>query len=478
MVHRVRGKGPWLCGPGFHARRIERPRPSPARTCAAARGRSSTILTHHHTQRSFEMNYSAILDRQDQVLDQARALQEKDTFTDGDQTRFDALMAEAKKLGQLASNYRALNGLSDPAEALTVAAQAADIKIVNQPPVYKNLGEQLIDVMAMTTDSPAAPRARERQLQVANAASGGSTGIGSDGGYLVETDKAADIMTTAIETGVLASRCTRQPIGANSDSFSYLAADDRNRSDGKVNGISVYRKGEADTMQDGGKAKLKERELRVEDMYALVYVTNRMLRDARAMTEYIKRNVRSQLAFKLDREIWEGTGAGECLGITRSALPVSVAKESAQVSGTINANNVTKMLARFKGDLTKAAWFINQDCLSQLPLLAIGDRPVYAADFKQNPFGGLLGLPVAPIEFCKTLGQKWDILLGDFSQYLLIQKGGVEEAESIHVKFLTDEMAFRFIVRNNGQPLHDTPITPLNGSNTLSPFVTLDERVG
>jgi HK97 family phage major capsid protein len=428
------------------------------------------------------MNYGEILKRQDQILDQARAIQSKDDFTDSDQRRFDGLMAEANKLAKQAANYRALNGLSDPADALSVANSAnvrdfyGDVSVVSQPSVYKNLGEQLADVVAMTTDSPGAAKARERHQQVANAASGASTGVGSDGGYLVETDKAQGILTSAIETGVLASRCTRQPISANADSYSYLAADDRDRSDGKINGVQVYRKGEADEMTAGGKAKLKERELRVEDMYGLIYVTNRMLRDARAMSEYVKRNLREQLAFKLDYEIWQGSGAGECLGITNSDLPVSVAKETSQAAGTILAENIVKMLGRFRGDLTKACWFLNQDALPQLPLLKVADQPVYAIDFKKFPLGGLFGMPVVPVEFCQTVGQKWDILLGDFSQYLLVEKNGIEEAESMHVKFITDEMAFRFIVRNNGQPLHDAPIVPLNGSNTLSPFVCLDAR--
>ncbi|NCD26982.1 MAG: phage major capsid protein, partial [Deltaproteobacteria bacterium] len=320
--------------------------------------------------------------------------------------------------------------------------------------------------------------AAERHLKVVNAASGGTTGIDSEGGYLVETDKAADIMTTAIETGVLASRCTQQPIGANADSFSYLAGDDRDRSTGKRNGIQVYRKGEADTMVSSGKAQLKERELRVEDMYGLIYVTNRMLADAVAMAEYSKRCLREQLAFKLDLEIFQGNGAGQCLGIINSGLPVSVAKESAQANDTIIAENVVKMLARFKGNIGGAAWFVNQDCLPQFPLMKIGDTPIFVpgGSFANAPFGVLLGRPIVPIEFCKTVGDKWDIILGDFSEYLLIRKGGVEEAESMHVKFLTDEMAFRFKARNNGQPMHDSPITPLNGSNTLSPFVTLDAR--
>lgn len=412
--------------------------------------------------------------------EEARKLQAKAEFTAEDQKAFEALVAEVKTIESRIQTAMELDGLCDPKDALTVAAQAADIQIVNQPKVYKNIGEQMLDVMVMTTGSDlrAKSAAAERFQKVVNAASGGSVGIDAEGGYLVETDKASSILTTAIETGVLASRCTQQPIGAMADSFSYLAADDRDRSTGKINGIQVYRKGEADTMTAGGKAKLKEREIRVEDMYGLVYVTNRMLRDALAMAEYTKRVLREQLAFKLDYEIFQGNGAGQCLGIMNSGLIVTVSKESSQTADTINATNAIKMLARFKGDISKACWFVNQDCLPQFPLMTVGNQPVFipGGSFANAPFGMLLGLPIVPIELCKTVGDLGDIVLGDFSQYLMVRKGGVEEAESMHVKFTTDEMAFRFITRNNGQPMHDSPITPLNGSNTLSPFVTLEAR--
>ena len=408
--------------------------------------------------------------------EEARKLQAKDEFTAEDQATFENLVSEVKGIESRIQAAMELDGLTDPKDALTVAAQAADIHIVNQPTVYRNLGEQLMDVMEMTVDGRGAPKARERYVKVVNAASGASTGIDADGGYLVETDKAAGILSTAIETGVLASRCAQQPISANADSFSYLAAKDRNRT--TRSGLIVYRKGETDLMASSGKVTLAELELRLEDMYGLIYVTNRMMRDAVAMSEYIKRELRKELAFKLDFEIFNGNGAGQCLGIKNSGLPVQVSKENAQTADTIVAENVVKMLGRFKGDMSRAAWFVNQDCLPQFPLMKVGDTPVFipGGSFANAPFGTLLGLPIVPLEFCATIGDKWDILLGDFSEYLLIRKGGVEEAESMHVRFLYDEMAFRFITRNNGQPMHDSPITPLNGSATLSPFVTLEAR--
>ena len=417
----------------------------------------------------------------DQIADKAeaaRALGSKDSLTAEESKQFDALLKEIAQLKLDLDNKMKLEGLDSPHDAAAVAAQASTITITNQPPVYKNLGEQMLDVQAMTLDSREAPKARDRYTQVVNAASGASLATGADGGYLVETDKATGIMTTAIETGVFSSRCTQQGISANADSFSYMAADDRDRSTGKRNGMQVYRKGEVDTMVSSGKAALKEREIRVEDMYGLVYVTNRMLRDAPAMASYTQRCLREQFAFKLDYEIWQGNGAGQCLGIMNSGLPVTVAKESSQAADTVVAENVVKMLSRFGGNIASSAWFINQDVLPTLPFMKIGDTPVFVpgGSFANAPFGVLLGRPIIPVEFCKTLGDKGDILLADRSEYLLVTKGGMEEAQSIHVKFVTDEMAFRFITRNNGQPMHDAPITPLNGSNTLSPFVMLAER--
>ena len=417
----------------------------------------------------------------DQIADKAeaaRALGSKDSLTAEESKQFDALLKEISQLKLDLDNKMKLEGLDSPHDAAAVAAQSSTITITNQPPVYRNIGEQMLDVQAMTLDSREAPKARDRYTQVVNAASGASLATGADGGYLVETDKATGIMTTAIETGVFSSRCTQQGISANADSFSYMTADDRDRSTGKRNGMQVYRKGEVDTMVSSGKAALKEREIRVEDMYGLVYVTNRMLRDAPAMASYTQRCLREQFAFKLDYEIWQGNGAGQCLGIMNSGLPVTVAKESGQAADTVVAENVVKMLSRFGGNIASSAWFINQDVLPTLPFMKIGDTPIFVpgGSFANAPFGVLLGRPIIPVEFCKTLGDKGDILLADWSEYLLVTKGGMEEAQSIHVKFVTDEMAFRFITRNNGQPMHDAPITPLNGSNTLSPFVMLAER--
>jgi HK97 family phage major capsid protein len=87
-----------------------------------------------------------------------------------------------------------------------------------------------------------------------------------------------------------------------------------------------------------------------------------------------------------------------------------------------------------------------------------------------------MGRPVIPVEYCSTLGTVGDIVLADLSQYIVIDKGGVQTAESIHVRFAYDERTFRATYRIDGQPWHRSAITPANGSNTQSPFVALATR--
>jgi HK97 family phage major capsid protein len=104
--------------------------------------------------------------------------------------------------------------------------------------------------------------------------------------------------------------------------------------------------------------------------------------------------------------------------------------------------------------------------------------PVYIGPggLSGSPYATLYGRPVIPVEYCQTLGTKGDIVLVDLSQYMVIDKGGLQSAQSMHVRFLNDEQTFRWTIRNDGQPIWNAPLTPFKGSNTLSPFICVETR--
>jgi hypothetical protein len=89
-----------------------------------------------------------------------------------------------------------------------------------------------------------------------------------------------------------------------------------------------------------------------------------------------------------------------------------------------------------------------------------------------------MGVPIRPIEQASAIGDVGDILLANFSEYVYIEKDGegLQFDESMHVRFIYDEMAFRWIYRINGQPIGQAPVTPYKGANTTSAFVTLAAR--
>jgi hypothetical protein len=87
-----------------------------------------------------------------------------------------------------------------------------------------------------------------------------------------------------------------------------------------------------------------------------------------------------------------------------------------------------------------------------------------------------LGVTELTIALHRTFDSPHDIILWDPTQYVEIEKGGMQSDQSIHVRFTTNENTFRFITRVDGQPLWNSALTPFAGSNTQSPQTVLATR--
>ena len=219
-------------------------------------------------------------------------------------------------------------------------------------------------------------------------------------------------------------------------------------------------------------------ELTLKKLTGLCYATDELLQDAAALESVIRQAFAEEFGFKIDDSILFGTGEGEPLGILNSGAAVTVAKDKDQTD-IITVNNLITMWNRlWSRSRGNAVWYINQELEPYLYTLTVGDKPVYipAGGLSQKPYGTLFGRPVVPLEQCSAAGEVGDIILADVGQYLLIDKGGMKAASSIHVRFLYDENVFRFIYRVDGKPIWNKPLTPYKGSASVSPFVTLAKR--
>lgn len=344
---------------------------------------------------------------------------------------------------------------------------------------FKNFGEQLQTVRRAASEPH---RVDSRLLEMnKRAAEGLNTQVGADGGFLLQMDYSAELLTSAIETGLLAPKCRRFPVSPGSTGIEFPVVDETSRVDGsRFGGIQVYWAAEAEAAQKS-KPKFRIDRLTFQKLLGMAVVTDEMLKDAPFLGSFISQAFSEEFAYKIDDGIVRGTGVGQMLGILNSDCLITVAKESAQAADTIVGANVTKMRARLLARARAGSmWLTNQDCEPQIQTLTItkdkSDIPLYVpADGLNRPLDKVYGHNVVPIEQASTLGDLGDLILGDLSYYALITQD-VEQASSIHVYFDTEQTAFRFSLRMNGQPILKQAITPARGANTLSAFVTLAER--
>lgn len=338
---------------------------------------------------------------------------------------------------------------------------------------FRSLGEQLMAVY-----NAAVPGGKIDERLSTRAASGLNETNPSDGGFLVQKDFVSELLKKTFETGILAPKVRKIPISTNSNGLKINAVEDDNRTNGnRFGGVQTYWTDEAEKFAES-KPKFRQIDLSLKKLTGLCYATDELLQDAAALEAVIRQAFQEEFAFKIDDAILHGNGAGQPLGILKSNAVVKQELEIGQTA-KITAENIVKMWARLWSRSKGAAeWYINQELEPHLYTLKIGDTPVYVppGGMSASPYGKLLGRPVVPLEQCPAAGDVGDITLADFSQYLLIDKGGINAASSIHVRFLYDEAVFRFVYRVDGQPIWNKPITPYKGSNTLSPFVTLAAR--
>lgn len=338
---------------------------------------------------------------------------------------------------------------------------------------FASFGEQL-----MAAYRAAMPGGKVDERLTTRAASGLNETTPSDGGFLVQQDFVTELLKRTYETGILASKVKKIPISTNANGMKINAIDEDSRANGsRWGGVQTYWEGEADELT-ASKPKFRQMELSLKKLTGLCYATDELLQDAAALEAVIRQAFAEEFGFKIDDAILSGSGEGEPLGILSSGAIVTVAKEASQTD-IITVENLIKMWNRlWSRSRANAVWYINQELEPYLYTLKIGDKPVYipAGGLSEKPYGTLFGRPVVPIEQCSAAGEVGDIILADIGQYLLIDKGGVKSASSIHVRFLYDENVFRFIYRVDGKPIWTKPLTPYKGSATVSPFVTLAKR--
>lgn len=409
-------------------------------------------------------------------------------FTDSEK---EAISAKETELTELDSEISILSKATewersdakvvDEAEDYTQTAVSVDSERPKK--LFNSLGDQLTAVIAAGAQSGNI----DPRLHMLGAASGANERIPSEGGFLVEHETAEGLLSSTYSQGMISSRVRRLPIGANKNGVRFNVVKESSRQNGsRHGGIQVYWANEAELYTDS-KAKLRRVDLELNKLIGLTYLTDELMEDSVALEAYVRETFPKEFQFKIEDAILNGTGTGQMLGALKGGAAIQVPIESGQTIANSSehlAKNTAKMLSRLpEGSLTSAVWLINSDLLPYLLTMTMGTggstQPIYlppSGNIADAPLGYLWGRPVIPVEQSAALGTPGDIMLVNLSDYVTIDKGGIKQQSSIHVRFLYGETALRWEYRVDGQPLTHAPVTPFNGGNSKSPYILLAAR--
>lgn len=296
------------------------------------------------------------------------------------------------------------------------------------------------------------------------------------GGFAVPGSRAPGLLQVGFEGDPTAGMTQDVPMGT--PSIEIMARTDKDHSTSVSGGFTVARRAET-TAASASRTALEMVTLKASSLFGLAYATEELLADSpQSFAALIDSGFRSQMGAHILNEKIRGIGGAEYIGVLNSGCAISISAETNQVADTIVFANINKMAARSWG-YGNAVWLANHDCRPQLSQISLpigtGGVAMYQPSAQVGFSDMLWGKPVIYSEYMPTVGDKGDITLVNWSQYLEGTYQPIQNAESIHVRFVNHERTFKLWTRNAGAPWWRSAMTPNKGS-TLSPIVTLDAR--
>lgn len=297
------------------------------------------------------------------------------------------------------------------------------------------------------------------------------------GGFLAPNQVMPGMLSLAFEGDPTAGLTQGVPMGAPSVTFN--ARTDKDHTTSVSGGFTVTRRPETVTATSS-RMETEQITLKATSLFGLAFATEEILTDSPiSFAAIIDSGFRDQFPAAILNEKIRGNGGAEFLGVLNSPAKISVAKETGQAADTIVYLNVIKMASRCWG-LGQSIWTANHDTRPQLSVLQIpvgvGGQLIYQPSPSAGMPDMLLGRPIYYTEYAGTIGDEGDLMLVNWSQYLEGTYQPLQSAESVHVRFVNHERAFKLWVRNCGAPWWRSALTPAKSTTTMSPIVTLAAR--
>lgn len=298
-----------------------------------------------------------------------------------------------------------------------------------------------------------------------------SMGVGGEGGFAVPTQFKPDMLMIQPEASIVRERATVIPAGDPPDGTITMPAF-KQGADGVFGGVEVYWIGEGATKPETD-GKLEEVSLTPKEVAAHTVVTDKLLRNWAAANTFISTILQSARISAEDFAFLRGNGVAKPMGVLNSQGGIVVARAAA---GQVQYIDTVNMLAGLLPESqSRAVYIANQSILPQLATMQdpAGHYIYNAGDASRGIPATLNGIPIRFTGKTPTLGNRGDLMLIDFTYYLIKDGSGPFIAASEHVLFRQNKTIIKIFWNVDGQGWVKEPLTLEDGLTQVSPYVVL-----
>ena len=300
---------------------------------------------------------------------------------------------------------------------------------------------------------------------------------GAAGGYLIPIEQMNKLMAAMAESAIIRSRATVIPMRRRQ--LDIPALDQTQELSAGVprwfGGLQFYWIGEGEEKPQSD-PKFRDISLVAKKLAAYTRSSDELLDDSAISLEAFLQGplgFAGGVAWIEDYAFLHGTGVAQPLGILNSPALLTVRRD---VSGKVRYDDLVRMLAVAMPS-ARLTWVISQSVLVDLLNMKDDDGRLIWATATEGGAQRLLGLPYIVSEKMPIKGTTGDVLLADFSMYLIGDRQSTTVETTKFDRWRFDQTSWRVVHRVDGQPWLNAPLTYQDGTTQVSPFVALSSDV-
>ncbi len=294
----------------------------------------------------------------------------------------------------------------------------------------------------------------------------------TSGGFMVPTQVRSTILSVRPQDALVRPRATVIPAGSPPDAaITMPALDQSGTNPGNMFGGMTFGWVEEGGAKPETNAALKGITLTPHEIAGYVKVTDKLLRNWQASAAFLEGMMREGVNGAEDYAFLRGTGVTQPLGVINAGATKWVNRA---VSNQISYVDLVKMVAVLLMRGGTPVWSMSQSCLVQIAQMVDPEgHYIWQPNARDGFAGNLLGYPVRWNNRAPALGTKGDVIVADWTYYLIKDGSGPFVAASEHVECLNNKTVIKIFWNVDGAPWMHAPIKEENGYE-VSPFVGLD----